>query len=67
MAETIRDNVMTARNREIEFGKNTGKLCPRCGKQSKQTLRVRSCHDHMEQLECANCGYTEHRAETVNK
>jgi predicted RNA-binding Zn-ribbon protein involved in translation (DUF1610 family) len=67
MVENINGSVMSAEGRTVKFGADTGILCPQCGNQSKQTLKVLSCIDHMEQIECPNCGYTDHRAEAPSR
>ena len=63
MVENIRGEVISAAGRTIKFGTDTGMLCPVCGNQSKSTLKVVNCIDHMEYIECPNCGYADHRPE----
>jgi len=58
MAENIRGDVMNAKGRDVEFGKDTGIICPTCG---KYTLRIRSNIENSAEIECPNCGYSEHR------
>jgi DNA-directed RNA polymerase subunit RPC12/RpoP len=58
MAENIRGDVMNAQGRDVEFGKDTGIECPTC---HKYTLHVRSSIENSTEIECPNCGYSEHR------
>ncbi|MCK5602818.1 hypothetical protein KAR91_13135 [Candidatus Pacearchaeota archaeon] len=58
MAENIRGDVMNAKGRDVEFGKDTGIKCPTCG---KYNLHIRSNIENTAEIECPNCGYTEYR------
>ena len=62
-AENIIGEVITEGGRQVKFGKDTGRKCPAC---DKNTLRIRADIDHTASLECPSCAYLEHvPSETV--
>ena len=62
MVENIRGEVMNSANRNIKTESTTDILCPTCGKNSGQMLKVVDTIEHVQHLECMNCGYQQHRA-----
>ena len=65
MVEYIKGDIMSDRNRTVEFKKATDRPCMSCnpakGGEGK-FLHIRNVIEDTVVLECPNCGYTEHKS-----